>query len=89
MLLNPSKLLQNSHYLETAIETEVVFKRNQNTLNLGNARYNAVYNIFLSLSYRIYTSIYTVTYRPIARQRHSKHIPAGANARNNRTSTYC
>jgi hypothetical protein len=27
-----------------------------------------------------------VTYRPIARQRLGKHIPAGANARNNRTS---
>jgi hypothetical protein len=27
-----------------------------------------------------------VTYRPIARQRVGKHIPAGANARNNRTS---
>jgi hypothetical protein len=28
----------------------------------------------------------TVTYRPIARQRLDKHIPAGANARNNMTS---
>jgi hypothetical protein len=28
----------------------------------------------------------TVTYRPIVRQRHGKHIPAGANARSNRTS---
>jgi hypothetical protein len=27
-----------------------------------------------------------VTYRPIARQRLGKHIPAGANPRNNRTS---
>jgi hypothetical protein len=27
-----------------------------------------------------------VTYRPIARQRLSKHIPTGANAHNNRTS---
>jgi hypothetical protein len=27
-----------------------------------------------------------VTYRPIARQRLGKHIPAGANARNNITS---
>jgi hypothetical protein len=29
---------------------------------------------------------YIVTYRPIARQRLGKHIPAGANARNNKTS---
>jgi hypothetical protein len=29
---------------------------------------------------------YIVTYWPIARQRFGKHIPAGANARNNRTS---
>jgi hypothetical protein len=28
-----------------------------------------------------------VMYRPIARQRLGKHIPAGANARNNRTYT--
>jgi hypothetical protein len=27
-----------------------------------------------------------VTYRPIARQRLDKHIPAAANARNNKTS---
>jgi hypothetical protein len=27
-----------------------------------------------------------VTYRPITRERLGKHIPAGANARNNRTS---
>jgi hypothetical protein len=31
-------------------------------------------------------SEYIVTYRPIARQRLGKHIPAGANTRNNRTS---
>jgi hypothetical protein len=31
-------------------------------------------------------SYYFVTYRPIARQRLCKHIPAGANARNSRTS---
>jgi hypothetical protein len=28
-----------------------------------------------------------VTYRPVARQRLSKHTPAGANGRNNTTST--
>jgi hypothetical protein len=30
--------------------------------------------------------IYIVTYRPIARQQLSKHIPAEASVRNNRTS---
>jgi hypothetical protein len=30
--------------------------------------------------------VYIVIYRPIARQRLGKHIHAGANARNNRTS---
>jgi hypothetical protein len=29
---------------------------------------------------------YNVIYRPIARQRLGEHIPAGANARNNKTS---
>jgi hypothetical protein len=31
---------------------------------------------------------HTVTYRPIARQRLGKHIPAGANARNSRMYMY-
>jgi hypothetical protein len=31
--------------------------------------------------------VHIVTYRTIARQRLGKHIPAEANARNNRTST--
>jgi hypothetical protein len=35
----------------------------------------------------MYGFVCIVTHRPIARQRLGKHIPAGAKARNNRTST--
>jgi hypothetical protein len=36
--------------------------------------------------YVLYMRVYTVTCIPIARQRLGKHIPAEANARNNKTS---
>jgi hypothetical protein len=45
-----------------------------------------IFNIYSRFQYWTYIYIYIMTYRSIARQRLGKHIPAGANARNNRTS---
>jgi hypothetical protein len=39
------------------------------------------------IKYKLLYEIYIVTYGPITMQRLGKHIPVGANARNNRTST--
>jgi hypothetical protein len=41
--------------------------------------------IYIYIHTHTHIYIYIVTYRPIARQRLGKHIPAGANARNRRS----
>jgi hypothetical protein len=43
-------------------------------------RVNRIYSCLMSKQV-----VHIVTYKPIARQRFGKHIPAGAKARNNRT----